>query len=77
MTTPDYYSFDYTPYEIGLLVEHDMLEELHLFIPTSTENDYDFCAECGDTEEGLMHSNTHRNVEPLIEWNPSSIHGVF
>jgi hypothetical protein len=60
-------SFDYTDQEIALLREHDKDETLHAFVQTSTEDDFDFCAECGDTEEGLMHNNTRRNVEPLLE----------
>lgn len=45
-----------------ILADHDMDEELHAYTaPEGWE-----CHECGDTAEGLIHSNTWRNVEPLL-----------
>ena len=48
-----------------ILEDHDVDEELHAFAP-GWFPPYTFCAECGDTEEGLMHNNTWRNIEPLL-----------
>jgi len=61
---------DYTDEEIALLAKHDEGETLHAYSPVGPDGDgfaYHACEECGDTEEGLMHNNTHRNVEPLME----------
>lgn len=62
--------------EACILFDHDVDEELHAYVPKRDEDheagedqswsDYDSCKECGDTEEGLMHNNTERNVEPLL-----------
>jgi len=63
------YDFDYTDEERRLLIEHDALEVLHSYSP-KPDADYleDWCCdECGDTAEGLMHNDTWRNVEPLME----------
>jgi hypothetical protein len=70
---PDLYHFDYTDEEIALLREHDEGEELHAYAAigdTGDENDDWFwfaCVVCGDDSSGLMHNNTWRNVEPLME----------
>lgn len=50
-----------------ILADHDAGEDLHVFEP-STEEDAEpwQCADCGDTAEGLMHSNTDRDIEPLL-----------
>lgn len=57
----------YSQEEIRMLQAHDQGETLHAFIPAGGPLDYGICGECGDTEEGLMHNNTWRNVEPLME----------
>jgi hypothetical protein len=62
------YDFDYTDEEIALLKEHDEGEILHEYWPVEVGPDaIPVCVECGDTEEGLMHNNTWRNVEPLLQ----------
>lgn len=58
--------------EEEVLAWHDEGEELHAFRRVSGEGElFDFedstCIECGDTEEGLMHNNTERNIEPLLD----------
>lgn len=69
MSNPFGYSYE----EIRLLEKHDEGETLHAFFPREdTEDDtepvtWEVCGECGDTPEGLMHNNTWRNVEPLME----------
>jgi hypothetical protein len=64
----DYIGLGQTNEEIALLIEHDAFETLHPFFPRGVSvEDYPFCEECGDTAEGLMHNNTWRNVEPLLE----------
>lgn len=65
MTDP-YSPFYYTDEERRLLIEHDRDEVLHPFVGGSADMDW-MCNDCGDTAEGLMHNNTHRNVEPLME----------
>ena len=69
MSDPDLYSArNYTQEEIDLLREHDENETLHAFEPTLHPAGAEWaCTHCGDTEEGLMHNNTWRNVEPLLE----------
>ena len=64
-----YSGFGYTEEEIALLKEHDNGEELHAFAYAKDESISNWwaCQECGDTQEGLMHNNTWRNVEPLLE----------
>jgi hypothetical protein len=64
-----YNPFWYSEEEIALLKEHDKGETLHKYRPSMGSP---FCRECGDTEEGLMHNNTWRNVEPLIDLNACS-----
>lgn len=59
------YDFDYTEEEIALLREHDEGEELHAFV--EGEPMWWACKECGDDASGLMHNNTWRNVEPLMQ----------
>lgn len=50
-----------------ILDDHDADEDLHAYQPIdSTTLSWPFCAVCGDTEEGLMHNNTGRNIEPLL-----------
>lgn len=68
------YDFDYSDEEIALLKEHDKGEELHAFAYAKDESvpNWWTCQECGDTEEGLMHNNTWRNVEPLIDLDACS-----
>jgi hypothetical protein len=63
------YDFDYTDEEIALLKEHDENETLHAFVAHRRDENYSGyeCKECGDTAEGLMHNNTWRNVEPLLQ----------
>lgn len=63
-TLPDYAALGQTADEAALLRKHDEGETLHPFVADG--DDSSFCAECGDTEEGLMHNNTWRNVEPLM-----------
>lgn len=60
---------DHTFFEAMLLAEHDQDEELHPFVAHRRDEDHSGweCSECGDTAEGLMHNNTWRNAEPLIE----------
>lgn len=65
-TLPDYEALGQTAEEIGLLAMHDRDEVLHPFVAL-LNGDSPFCKECGDTEEGLMHNNTYRNVEPLLQ----------
>lgn len=48
-----------------LLEDHDEGETLHAF-EGADKGGWEACATCGDTEEGLMHSNTERNVQPLL-----------
>lgn len=63
-----YSDFGYTEEEITLLVKHDMGEELHAFVPPfDPDVTPQCCVECGDDSSGLMHNNTWRNVEPLME----------
>lgn len=59
-----YQELGQTAEEAVLLMEHDEYETLHAFV---SGYGTPFCRECGDTEEGLMHNNTWRNVEPLME----------
>lgn len=47
-----------------ILFDHDVDEELHPFV--TSEPGSPVCWTCGDTEEGLMHNNTERNIEPLL-----------
>lgn len=47
-----------------ILEDHDAGEELHSYYANGDE--FPTCEECGDTEEGLMHNNTDRNIEPLL-----------
>lgn len=61
-----YSGFDYSNEEISLLRDHDEGETLHAFV-ASKGCCGNHCKECGDTAEGLMHNNTWRNVEPLME----------
>lgn len=49
--------------EFCILDDHDDQEGLHAFEPSHIGH---YCSECGDTEEGLMHNNTERNIEPLL-----------
>lgn len=63
--TINYAALGQTEEEIILLREHDKGETLHEFAAPSAEEPQ-FCDECGDTAEGLMHNNTWRNVEPLM-----------
>lgn len=48
-----------------LLDDHDKGETLHAF-EGADKGGWEACATCGDTEEGLMHTNTERNIEPLL-----------
>lgn len=63
----------YTEEEAMLLRKHDESETLHAYVPNSTDEDEPdvfwagLCEVCDDTAEGLMHNNTYRNVEPLME----------
>lgn len=52
--------------EIDVLLQHDAGEDLHAFVADDADDDWFFCVECGDTEDGLMHNNAWRNVEPLL-----------
>ncbi|MEO6156503.1 MAG: hypothetical protein ABIQ39_02615 [Ilumatobacteraceae bacterium] len=63
-TQIDYAALGQTEQEAALLRKHDEDETLHAFVqnPIVTY----LCAECGDTEDGLMHNNVWRNVEPLL-----------
>ncbi len=69
----DYVALGQTEAEADLLRKHDKSEELHGFFAREDceddENsvDWEVCGECGDTPEGLMHNNTWRNVEPLLD----------
>lgn len=51
--------------EAEVLADHDQYETLHAFFANGDE--FPTCEECGDTEEGLMHNNTERNIEPLLD----------
>jgi len=53
--------------EVFLLREHDEGEELHAFVPSARYTRVGLCVFCDDTAEGLMHNNTWRNVEPLMQ----------
>lgn len=61
----DYDYLGQTEFEAELLRKHDENEELHAFVE-GMDSQGVFCRYCGDTEEGLMHNNTWRNVEPLM-----------
>jgi hypothetical protein len=76
MTDVDLYSaYNYTQEEVDLLREHDENEDLHAYISKgeepshlpADETNWWQCKECGDDASGLMHNNTWRNVEPLME----------
>lgn len=54
--------------EALLLLAHDLDEDLHAFAPSTPGQGEEWqCSDCGDTAEGLMHSNTYRSAEPLAE----------
>ena len=70
-----YLAEGYTKSEAILLAEHDENEELHSYSP-KPDADYleDWCCdECGDTSEGLMHNDTWRNVEPLLDYERAEV----
>lgn len=52
-----------------ILADHDNGETLHAYdgpmLPDS-DGAPPACITCGDTPDGLMHSNTERNIEPLL-----------
>ena len=54
--------------EACILADHDNGETLHAFEATEPydEDWIPICKICGDTDTGLMHNNTERNVEPLL-----------
>lgn len=65
-TLPNYKFLGQTEQETLLLIAHDKDEVLHPFVANVGDDTYS-CQECGDTEAGLMHNNTWRNVEPLMD----------
>lgn len=65
MSQIDYAALGQTEEEAELLREHDKDEDLHAFVNVGTTSQ-EICGECGDDPSGLMHNNTWRNVEPLL-----------
>ncbi len=63
--SPNYEALGQTAEEAALLSEHDEGKELHPY--NGAVDTHWRCLTCGDTEEGLMHNDTWRNVEPLME----------
>lgn len=53
--------------EALLLLQHDQGEDLHKFVADVPDADTATCTECGDDASGLMHNNTWRNAEPLLD----------
>lgn len=72
-TTEQMEKFGQTDEEIALLLKHDENEELHAYVAENPDvaachsEPYGLCVECGGTEDDLMHNNTWRNVEPLMQ----------
>lgn len=78
---PDYAALGQDDEETILLARHDLGESLHAYEscsgtqPGGAECDCHFahdadngpCTVCSDTAEGLMHNNTWRSVEPLMD----------
>ncbi len=63
--------------EAEVLAAHDEGEELHAFRPVfgdgeTFDGEVNTCIDCGDTEEGLMHNNTVRSIDPLLDLDACS-----